>query len=267
LTGGNGSLRLLPLGTNGFIPAAGRQTMSILVERGGEALVLDAGTGLARLLEPAAAETLARIERLDIVLTHYHLDHVVGLSYLPGVTPDRGVRIFAPAPPLTASGPEALATLISPPLFPVTFDRWPMPVEIVPYSGPELVIGGFRIAVRGQRHPGGSAGLRIGDDLAYVTDTVLDPATEEFVRGVGLLLHEVWLTDEEAAVEDAGRRGHSAAGPVAELARRAGVGALVPIHHHPRRSSAEVAALGARLGRGSDLVVLSAIEGRWLPER
>ncbi len=267
MTGRGGSLRLLPLGTNGFIPAAGRQTMSFLVERDGEALVLDAGSGLARLLEPAAAETLARLERLDIVLTHYHLDHVVGLSYLPGLVPERAVRIFAPAPPLTASGPEALATLISPPLFPVTFDRWPMPVEIVPYSGPELEIGSFRIAVRGQRHPGGSAGLRIGDELAYVTDTVLDPATAEFVRGVGLLLHEVWLTDDEAAVEDAARKGHSSAGPVAELARRAGVGALVPVHHHPRRTPADLEALSARLRRGSDLVVLNATEGRWIPGR
>lgn len=240
-------MRLLPLGTNGFIPSQGRQTMSFLVREDGAALVLDAGSGLARLLEPAVRAELAGIDRLDLVLTHYHLDHVIGLSYLPGVARETSVRIFAPAPPLTAAGPEALARLIGPPLFPVPFERWPMPVEVVPYSGPTLEVGRFRIATRAQRHPGGSAGLRLGDELAYVTDTVLDPETAVFARGVGTLLHEVWLTDEEAAREDAGATGHSAAGPVADLARRAGVRQLLPVHHHPRRTAAELETLVASL--------------------
>jgi ribonuclease BN (tRNA processing enzyme) len=257
-------MRLLPLGTNGFIPAAGRQTMSFVVERDGGTVVLDAGTGLARLLEPAAAALLGTAHRLDILLTHYHLDHVVGLSYLPGVARDRAIRIFAPAPPLTASGPEALAALISPPLFPAPFALWPMPVEIVPYAGPELAVGPFRIAVRAQRHPGGSAALRLGDDLAYVTDTACEAATARFVRGVGTLMHEVWLTDEEAASEDAGRLGHSAAGEVADLARRAGVGRLLPVHHHPRRSDAGLAALVTALAGRSGLEVVLPVEGEIL---
>ncbi|MGH7338266.1 MAG: MBL fold metallo-hydrolase, partial [Myxococcota bacterium] len=104
-------LRLLPLGTNGYFPTQGRQTMSYLLVATGAAssagsgagssagsraaLVLDAGTGLGRLAEPELAELLAPIERLDILLTHYHLDHVVGLSFLPGIWSGRAVRIFA----------------------------------------------------------------------------------------------------------------------------------------------------------------------------
>ncbi|KAB2958232.1 MAG: MBL fold metallo-hydrolase, partial [Thermoanaerobaculia bacterium] len=217
-------MRLLPLGTNGYLPGHGRQTMSFLLERGGEVLLLDAGTGVSRLLEPAALALLAGARRLDVVLTHYHLDHVIGLSYLPGVARDLPVRIFAPAPPLTEFGPEALAALIAPPFFPVTLERLAMPVEVRPYAGPELEAGGFRFEVRAQRHPGGSAGLRLGDELAYVTDTVCDPATVAFARGVGSLLHEVWLTDEESTRDAAARTGHSAAGEVADLARRARVG-------------------------------------------
>lgn len=262
-------MRLLPLGTNGFIPTAGRQTMAFLVERDGAIVVLDAGTGLARLLEPAARALLAGVTRLDLVLTHYHLDHVVGLSYLPGLVRDRAVRIHAPAPPLTASGPEALAQLISPPLFPVPLERWPMPVEIVPYAGPELAVGPFRFAVRAQEHPGGSAALRLGDRLAYVTDTVADPATAVFARGVGTLMHEVWLTGadavtEDAAREDAARTGHSSAVEVAALARRARVGRLLPVHHHPRRSAADLAALVTELAGLSGRQVALPVEGEIL---
>lgn len=254
-------MKLLPLGTNGFIPARGRQTMSFLVVDGDAALLLDAGSGVARLLEPAANAALEGIERLDVLLTHYHLDHVVGLSYLPGVARDRRLRIFAPAPPLTEGGPETLATLIAPPLFPITLDRWPMPVEVVPFGGPALEIGPFRLRVRAQRHPGGSAGVRIDDRLAYVTDTVVDPETARFVRGVGTLLHEVWLTAEEAEREDAGRTGHSAAPGVAALAKRAAVGRLVPVHHHPRRDSAGIGELARDLAARSGREVRVVVEG------
>jgi ribonuclease BN (tRNA processing enzyme) len=252
---------LVPLGTNGFIPSFGRQTMSFLLVESGAALLLDAGSGVSRLLEGPVAKLLDGIERLDVLLTHYHLDHVIGLSYLPGVARDRRLRIFAPAPPLTEGGPEALGALIAPPLFPITLDRWPMPVEVVPYGGPELEVGPFRLRVRAQRHPGGSAGVRVDDRLAYVTDTVVDPETARFARGVGTLLHEVWLTAAEAEREDAGRTGHSAAPGVADLARRAEVGRLVPVHHHPRRSAAEIAELARDLAASSGREVRLAVEG------
>jgi ribonuclease BN (tRNA processing enzyme) len=197
-------------------------------------------------------------------LTHYHLDHVVGLSFLPGIASDKRIRIFAPAPPLTVSGTEALDRLISPPLFPIGFLRWPMPVEIVPYSGSRLEIGTLRLSLRAQKHPGGSVGVRIDDRLAYVTDTVLDRGTVEFVRGVGTFLHEVWLDDEQAARDDAGRTGHSAAGPVAELARDAGVGRLMPVHHHPRRTAEELAALRLAMAERAGCPVVLPVEGEAL---
>jgi len=255
-------LRLLPLGTNGYIPSRGRQTMSFLLLAEGAALLLDAGTGVARLAEPAVRAALAGVARLDLLLTHYHLDHVVGLSFLPGVGRHlEGLRIHAPAPPLTDFGPEALDRLIAPPFFPIGFERWPMPVEVLPYRAGELEIGPFRLRVRRQKHPGGSAGIRVGDALAYTTDTVIDPETAELARGVDLLLHEAWLSDQEAARDDAGRTGHSAAGAVADLARRAGVARLGLVHHHPLRDDAGIEAMRAAMEARAGLPVLRVEEG------
>ncbi|MGD2114802.1 MAG: MBL fold metallo-hydrolase, partial [Acidobacteriota bacterium] len=76
-------MRLIPLGTNGYIPTHGRQTMCFLVRFEDRALLLDAGTGVARLLEPRVRELLEGVEQLDVILSHFHLDHVIGLSYLP----------------------------------------------------------------------------------------------------------------------------------------------------------------------------------------
>lgn len=256
-----GALRLLPLGTNGYIPSQGRRTMSFLVLGEGSALLLDAGTGASRLGEPAVRSAIAGIERLEILLTHYHLDHVVGLSFLPGVARHLPLRIHAPAPPLTDFGPEALDRLIAPPFFPVEFARWPMPVEVVPYGPGALEIGPFRLTTRRQQHPGGSTGVRLGDALAYTTDTRIDPATADFARGVDLLLHEVWLSDEEAEREDAGRTGHSAAGPVADLARAAGVRRLGLVHHHPLRDDAGIEAIRQAMEARAGCPVLRLEEG------
>ncbi|MFN7941460.1 MAG: MBL fold metallo-hydrolase [Thermoanaerobaculia bacterium] len=255
-------MRLVPLGTNGYIPTGGRQTMSYLVLTDEAAILLDAGTGVARLFEPEVRAHLVPFARLDVVLTHYHLDHVIGLSFLPGVWRGRPVRIHAPGPPLTEFGPEALDKLIEPPLFPLRLHHLPSPVEVVPYGPEGFAIGATKFAVRRQKHPGGSCGLRLDDALAYTTDTVIDPATAEFARGAKLLLHEVWLTDEESAVEDAGRTGHSAAGPVADLAFAAGVGRLFVVHHHPKRPNEDLEPIAESMRGRAGCPVEIPVEGR-----
>ena len=213
--------------------------MSFLVLTEYQALLLDAGTGVSRLLEPPVARLTARYENLDILLSHYHLDHVVGLSYLPAVWPRGQVRIYGPSAPLVESTPEsALGRLLEPPLFPVKTENFPAKVEVIPVREPEISIGKLRVQVWSQPHPGGSVGMRLGDELAYLTDTSVEQAHIEKIRGVRLLLHELWLTDAEAAVEN--KPGHSSLTPVANLAKAAGVGRIMLVHHHPKRTSEQL---------------------------
>ncbi|MEZ5331159.1 MAG: MBL fold metallo-hydrolase [Thermoanaerobaculia bacterium] len=259
---GPAALRWVALGTNGFFPSWGRETMSFLLHRGGRALLFDAGTGLGRLVEPELRRWVEDQDRLDLVLTHYHLDHVVGLAYLSGLW-NRPVRIFGPEAPLVDADPvTALRRLVSPPLFPKPLDELGLDVEIVPYSGTELTIGSFDLVLRRQRHPGGSVGVRVDDALAYVTDTEPDPGTVDLCRGARTLLHEVWSTGEEAAAPDYEARGHSSTTAVAEIASEAGVGRLVPVHHRPDRDATAVAAVAAELASLTACPVVLADEGR-----
>lgn len=243
-------IHLTPLGAGGYIPA-GRHTMSFLLDDGERLLLLDAGTGLARLLEPQFAERLAGHRGpLEILLSHYHIDHVVGLTYLLAVWPEKPVRLYGPAPPLVDGRPEeALRRLFSPPIFPLTLETLPNRIEIVEYDAdrPALEFFGLPLRRRRQRHPGGSAGLRFGDLLAYVTDTAADPATADFARGVEWLLHEVWVSDREAETMDPGSHGHTAAGKAVEIALAAGARHLVPVHHHPKRGANAVRELAATM--------------------
>ena len=256
---------LLPLGLNGFYPSHGRQTMCFLLEDGASGrapLLLDAGTGLSRLREPPVRQHLEGVERLDIVLTHYHLDHVIGLTYLSSAW-GRAARILAPAPPLVDFPPsEALARLSEPPLFPIPLAQYPTPVEIHSYAdASELsALLGRPVTLRRQQHPGGSVGLRLGD-LAYVTDTTSDPATAELARGARLLLHEIWLSDEEAAKAPRQLAGHAAVTAVAQLAARAEAAALAPIHHNPLRDPQRLDQLYAELRAASTVPIVRLEEG------
>lgn len=253
-------MRLVPLGTNGYIPSHGRQTMAFLVLLDEAAILLDAGSGVARLLEPEVEALLGGYPTLDVVLTHYHLDHVVGISYLPGVWPTRPVRIHAPGPPLVETDPAAaLCRLIHPPLFPIPLPEYPMAVELERLTAERAVIGGLEVRFRPQEHPGGSVGVRLGDAVAYVTDTIADDATAQFVVGVDLLLHEVWL----GPGGEAGSTGHSAADDVARIATRAGVPRLMPVHHHPRCTRRDLERLAADLSRLAEgIEVILPEEGR-----
>lgn len=251
-------LRLVPLGTNGYMPTGGRHTMSFLVLGPEHALLLDAGTGAARLIEPPIRELLRPYAKLEVLLTHYHLDHVVGLIFLIAGWRGRPIRIWGPAPPLTDSGPrEAIERLLNPPFCGVPFAEFPMPIEIVALREERAEIAGFEVRLRRQDHPGGSVGVRLGDALAYVTDTAADPETVELVRGVDLLLHEVWRTDAERADGP----GHSPVGRVAEIARQAGVRRLMPVHHLPGRSEEQLREIVENLRRQSGVECALAEEG------
>jgi phosphoribosyl 1,2-cyclic phosphodiesterase len=81
----------------------------------GTLLVLDAGTGIRRL----GASVGSDVRRVDILLTHLHMDHIQGLGFFkPLEQPGQEVHIWGP-PSTTLDLRDRLARYLSPPLFPV----------------------------------------------------------------------------------------------------------------------------------------------------
>lgn len=66
------------LGTGGPVPTALRGTASVLVTRGGEKLMFDCGEGTQRQMR----RSLGLVQVDEIYLTHFHLDHCLGLPGL-----------------------------------------------------------------------------------------------------------------------------------------------------------------------------------------
>jgi phosphoribosyl 1,2-cyclic phosphodiesterase len=81
----------------------------------GTLVVLDAGTGIRRLGAAVGPE----VRRLDLLLTHLHMDHIQGLGFFaPLYRPGLEVHIWGPhSATLDLHG--RLTRYLSPPLFPV----------------------------------------------------------------------------------------------------------------------------------------------------
>ena len=69
-----------PVAEASFMKYGGETTCLLVEGKEGDAIVLDAGTGIRKLAEP-----LRKRGQRDVLLllTHYHLDHTVGLPSLP----------------------------------------------------------------------------------------------------------------------------------------------------------------------------------------
>ena len=215
------------LGSGGWIPTKRRATCCALVRNDDRALVIDAGTGLAHLVEHP--DLLEGVRELDIVLTHFHLDHVVGLAYLPALPTATPPRLHGPGAWLYDLPTEqVVADLVGPPFFPASIASMVSSVEEVSEAG--LSLGSLAVRVRAQRrHPHPTLALRVGDELTYCTDTAFDPDNAGFASGSRVLAHEAWFTEDEPRDEG----GHSSARQAGLTASAAGVAQLVLIHVRP----------------------------------
>ena len=223
-------MKLHFLGCGGFHPSERRHTACLMIPEAG--IVFDAGTAAFRI--PSRLQT----DEQTVFLTHAHLDHILGLTYLlvpllEGTL--KQVRVFA-VPAVIAAIREHL---FSRPIFPVLPENLIF-VDIEQFDSVVFDEGVTVTHFPLVSHPGGSRAYKIelnqGDEthlLAYVTDTTVDGTYDEFIRDVPFLIHECYFSDEEEEI--AKGTGHSSTTMVAQLAARVNARKLMLVHVDPRR--------------------------------
>jgi len=217
-------MKLHCLGTAGYHPSATRHTSCYFIPEAN--LMLDAGTGLFRV------EKLLDQEEISILLSHAHLDHVFGLTFLldyVAVTPLRKIHVFGERAKLEAIQKHLFHELLFPVLPPIEWH----PIEDL---GQEFPLNGARCRWFPLDHPGGSVGYRIdwpGLSLAYVTDTTASPQSEYWreIQGVDWLIHECNFSDEW--IDLAIKTGHSWTSAVLANVAEAGIPRLILTHINP----------------------------------
>ena len=215
----------------------------------GTRLILDAGTGLRRL----GASLPGPLRRVDLLLTHLHLDHIEGIGFFaPLYDPDTEVHLWGP-PSATMSLRQRLMRYLSPPLFPLYLRDLPAPDRVQLHDVPrgEFAIGEFRVTGSLVCHPGPTLGYRVtapatSATLAYLPDhepalgVQRFPLSADWTSGYALaqdahlLLHDAQYDDDEYAAGRIGW-GHSTWRHAIDFAALARVKRLLAWHHDPDR--------------------------------
>jgi phosphoribosyl 1,2-cyclic phosphodiesterase len=193
------------------------------------------------------------LHRVDILLTHLHMDHLQGLGFFALLyNPEMEVHIWGPAS-TTLSLWERLSRYMSPPLFPVRLRDLPCRLYLHEVPCGEVAIGAFTVAAAFVCHPGPTVGYRIATTnavLTYIPDhepalgVPTFPWRREWTSGVllaasaDLLIHDAQYSPEEYP-EHIGW-GHSSLQHTLAFAALARVKHLVPFHHDPSHTDADL---------------------------
>jgi len=236
-----------------------------------EILVLDCGTG-ARVLGAALAKQRAgRPTRYHVFLSHYHFDHVEGLSLFQPLYDPASTIIFHGFASDGRTVRQNLEKLIAPPYFPVALAGVPAKVQFKDVDGSVFTVGELQVASMPLSHPDGSVAYRVshGDrSLVYATDhehgiEAVDRALVAFCRDADYLIYDA--TYMEAEYESLRKGwGHSTWYAAVNAARNATVKTLILFHHHPEHTDTQLDEI-ERIARLELPTALVAREGMELP--
>jgi phosphoribosyl 1,2-cyclic phosphodiesterase len=245
-------------GVRGSIPVSGPHferyggnTSCIEMIYQGRHVVVDAGTGLR---EAAASLTSSGAREVDLLFTHSHYDHIIGLPFCdPIYDPNVNVNIWSGHLAGKTTTRQLIDQFMRPPWFPVepdicratlTFHDFKAGDTLEPHKG--IVVHTARL-----NHPGGCIGYRIewaGRVMAFIYDTEhisgsLDQAALLLMKDADLAVYDATYTEEEMP-----RRlgfGHSTWQEGVKLAVEANTKRLALFHHAPERTDDELDALQA----------------------
>ena len=225
---------------NGFA-CYGGSTSCYRIRAGSEEIYLDAGSGIANATANAATN-------LSILLTHVHLDHLIGLPFFSALREaNRPIHIYGGR----RDGwmpKDCIDRLISPPFWPCRIDDYPASVTFHPLpdcgrneESVPFAIGEVSVRMMEGTHPSGSTIYRLsymGRSIVYATDFEHSPegcsALARFASGCDLLLYDAQYTQDE--YERHRGYGHSTPEAGIRVADESKAVQLLFVHHAPWRT-------------------------------
>lgn len=199
-------------GTRGSMPVPGKDflkyggdTSCVLLDWGCGLVIFDGGSGLAKLGKALAGEK----RRIDILLSHMHMDHIVGLlGFKRFYDKEARIHLYGEAGD-GGSFRKRLETVAGRPYWPVEFKDFAGDVRLHQIeAGQSFSItegpGSIKVSTIRGKHPGESILYRIdgpGKSVVYGLDCQLDQEMfekmAEFSQNVQVLIWDANFTEEE----------------------------------------------------------------------
>lgn len=234
----HGARGSMPVGTVEYSGFGGDTTCYTLHHDDGSLVaIVDAGTGL-RMALPSLANGASVA---TFVMTHYHWDHIQGLSMCaPMWAGEMSLRIIGPGDPASA-----LSGAITPPWFPVAIRD--MDIEFIP--APEsFKLGDVTVTSFPLHHPQGGLGYRFdhnGSSIVVATDheagSEVDRQLIDVSAGADIMVHDAQYLPSEYPSKIGW--GHSTWEHAVEVSQAAQVSHMVVASHDPARSDDQVTSL------------------------
>ncbi len=241
-------------GVRGTCPVSGRKhdkygghTPCSSFEIGEETiLIFDAGTGIKNLGDRLMRNKGHLPRNLHIFLTHFHLDHIMGLPFFgPLYSPDVHLAFYCDC--LPGETENRLGGLMGGKYFPVSFKETQAAKSFHQIPDDGITIGETRITFCPLNHPQGSVAYKIKDGhqtTVIATDTEhsehgIDRQLAGFAEGSDIFVYDATFTPSEYR---SGRMGwgHSTWLEGTKLALAAGVKNLCLSHLNPDHQDSQI---------------------------
>jgi phosphoribosyl 1,2-cyclic phosphodiesterase len=269
-------------GVRGSFAMAGREylryggnTTSIeLVNKAGQRLLVDLGTGATELAKHLMGSEFGKGQgSLPILLTHTHLDHIQGLPFFtPFFIKGNNIRIMG-ANPTALSLESTLQNQLAPHYSPLNgLENLAAGVSIESFvPGAPFALPGYEVTTAAVPHGSmWTTAFRITADGKVVTiltdveyPTPDDPLPEAIAlaKDADLLIHDAMHADHDYGL----RRGwgHSPARAGVIVAERAGAKKLALFHHSPDATDDMIDEVVLQTAARTDVAVFAAAEGAY----
>lgn len=230
-----------------FIRYGGNTTCVEVKDKNNELIVIDCGTGVKNL---GKILVKSKIRKINILFTHWHIDHVIGFPFFAPIYNERNEIIIRGYPYHNFKIDSIISNMMRPPSFPVKFDEIDAKFTFIPLSKEVFKIGNIEIKTIELNHPDGGAGYKLIEDgrvFVFLTDNEIGykhPGGRsfyeyvEFLKGADIAVLDAEYTDEEYKTKRGW--GHSTYSQAAELAISSGVKNLYLFHHNQERTDDEI---------------------------
>ena len=240
-------------GARGSIPVSGAEftkyggdtTCIEIIGKDGDAIIVDAGTGIRRLGNALSAEGRKTI---NLIFTHAHWDHLSGFPFFKPVYNESVTLNLYGCPFAQASIKNLLSRSMSPPHFPVKLEQLKAKISYFGACNGEFDIGSIHIVPILLSHPNQGIGYKFIEDgrsFVFLTDNELTykhpggldfEQYKDFSAKADLLVHDAEYTRQEYRMTRSW--GHSIFEDAVKLALDAHVKRFGMFHHNQDRTDA-----------------------------